>query len=246
MPETDFAVVGGGILGLAVARELRAATGRRVVVLEREDRLGRPPDRPQLRRRARGHLLRAGLAQGAALRRGGARAAPSSATSAASPYERCGKVIVALDESELPGLDELERRGEANGVPGLRRLDAGRAARARAARAPASPRCTRRRPAIVDFGGVAHALADDVRAAGGEILCDAGVTGIEVRAAATAGAGRAAPCGRRARRRLRRVLRRRLVGPAGAAGGRRPDPRIVPFRGAYLRLTPERRASCGR
>ena len=41
------------------------------------------------------------------------------------PYERCGKLIVATDRSELPGLDELERRGRANGVEGLRRLDAG-------------------------------------------------------------------------------------------------------------------------
>src|SRR3712207_6382952 len=39
-------------------------------------------------------------------------------------HERCGKLIVARDASELPGLDELERRGRANGVPGLRRLDA--------------------------------------------------------------------------------------------------------------------------
>ena len=39
-------------------------------------------------------------------------------------HQRCGKVIVALDESELPGLDELERRGRENGVPGLRRLTA--------------------------------------------------------------------------------------------------------------------------
>ena len=60
------------------------------------------------------------------------------------PYERCGKVIVARDDGELAGLDELERRGRANGVPGLRRLDADGAARGRAARRRRRRRCTRR------------------------------------------------------------------------------------------------------
>ena len=157
-------------------------------------------------------------------------------------YDRCGKVIVALDESELPGLEELQRRGEANGVPGLRRLDAHglreiepHAAGIAALHSPAT--------AIVDFPGVAHALADDIRAAGGEIHCGAGVTGIEVRAGANGAGGR-------------RVVLRHAGGAVEAGfavfcagawsdrlarlAGADPDPRIVPFRGAYLRLAPER------
>ena len=79
--------------------------------------------------------------------------------------DRCGKVIVALHDGELERLDELERRGRANGVPGLRRL------RAEEIR-ELEPHCTgiaglhSPNTGIVDFGAVARALADDVRAAG--------------------------------------------------------------------------------
>ena len=62
------------------------------------------------------------------------------------PHERCGKVIVALDERELPALDELERRGRANGVPGLRRVD-GDGLRELEPPRRGSRRCTRPTPA---------------------------------------------------------------------------------------------------
>ena len=123
-PRPDIAIVGGGILGLAVARELaRRDAGRRVVVLEREDRLALHQT---------GHnsgVAHAGIyyAPGSLKARlcvAGVRELAEYCDARGIPYERCGKVIVALDESELPGLDELQRRGEANGVPGLRRLDA--------------------------------------------------------------------------------------------------------------------------
>ena len=68
-------------------------------------------------------------------------------------HERCGKLIVATREEELPGLDELERRGKANGVPGLRRVGADELARDRAARARAWRRCTRRTPASSTSSG---------------------------------------------------------------------------------------------
>ena len=242
MPETDIAIVGGGILGLAVARELaRREAGRRVVVLEREDRLAHHQT---------GHnsgVAHAGIyyvpgSLKARLCVAGVRELAEYCDARGITYERCGKVIVALDESELPGLDELHRRGEANGVPGLRRLDADglreiepHAAGIAALHSPAT--------AIVDFPAVAHALADDVRAAGGEIHCGAGVTGIDVRAAPNGTGGR-------------RVVLRHAGGEVDAAfavfcagawsdrlarlAGADPDPRIVPFRGAYLRLAPER------
>ena len=78
--------------------------------------------------------------------------------------QRCGKVIVALDERELPRLDELERRGHANGVPGLRRVDA-------AGLAELEPHCAgiaalhSPNTGIVDFPAVARALAADPRVA---------------------------------------------------------------------------------
>ena len=92
-----------------------------------------PPDRPQQRRRPRGHLLRARFAEGAAVRRGGRSACTTFCDEHGVAYERCGKVIVATSHDELPRLDELERRGRANGVPGpaaprRRRAAGGRAA----------------------------------------------------------------------------------------------------------------------
>ena len=73
-------------------------------------------------------------------------------------HERCGKLIVARDPSELPGLDELERRGRENGVPGLRRLGPGELQEiephARGVAALHSPDT-----GIVDFAGVARAFA---------------------------------------------------------------------------------------
>ena len=89
------------------------------------------------------------------------------------PFERCGKVIVALDGGELPRLDELERRGIANQVPGLRRIDAGElreiephAAGVEALHSPAT--------GIVDFQQVARVLAAELRRRrrrGGDGMC---------------------------------------------------------------------------
>ena len=245
----DIAVVGGGILGLAVARELgRRDPARRIVVLEREAQVGEHQT---------GHnsgVVHAGISYApgslkARLCVEGVRELRAYCEERGIAYDACGKLIVALGEHELSGLDELERRGIANGVPGLRRLDAAglreiepHAAGIAALHSPET--------AIADFGAVARALADDVRAAGGEILLEAPVEGIDVRAAANgqpAGAGDA---------RGRRVVLRHAGGEVAAGfavfcaglwsdrlarlAGADPDPRIVPFRGAYLRLKPER------
>src|SRR3954463_5443670 len=111
-PETaDIVVVGAGILGLAVARELgRRGPSRRIVVLEREDEIGLHQT---------GHnsgVIHAGIyyAPGslkAKLCVEGARDLYAFCERHAVPHERCGKVIVATTADELAGLDELERRG---------------------------------------------------------------------------------------------------------------------------------------
>src|SRR5215217_4705601 len=158
--EADIAVVGAGIVGLAVARELaRRDARRRVVVLEREDRVGMHQT---------GHnsgVAHAGIYYSpgslkARLCVNGARELAEYCKTRGLPYERCGKLIVALEARELRALDELHRRGEANGVPGLRRVDAA---------------------AIVDFAAVARSFADDLRGAGSEIVLGAAVEGVEVR-----------------------------------------------------------------
>jgi L-2-hydroxyglutarate oxidase LhgO len=133
----DLVVVGAGILGLAVAREaLRRDPDLRVHVVEREERVGAHQT---------GHnsgVVHAGIyyAPGSLKARlcvEGARDLYAFCERHDVPVEHCGKVIVALTEDEVPGLDALEWRGRQNGVAGLRRLD----------RTPrASPRCTRRRP----------------------------------------------------------------------------------------------------
>jgi (S)-2-hydroxyglutarate dehydrogenase len=233
--ETDYAVVGGGIVGLAVARAL-AQRGRRVVVLEREHALGTHQTAHNSGVAHAGIYYTPGSLK-ARLCVTGFRELRTYCAERAVAYEPCGKLIVALDASELPALAALERRGRANGVPGLRRVDAAglRAVEPHAAGVAAlhSPET-----AIVDFPAVARALADDVRAAGGEILTAAqvdAITGAPRRvvlhhARGELAAGFAVCCAG--------AWSDRLARRAGAGA----DPRIVPFRGAYLRLAPHRAA----
>jgi 2-hydroxyglutarate dehydrogenase len=229
-------VVGAGIVGLAVAREaLARRPGLRVVVLEREATVGAHQT---------GH--NSGVAHSGLYYRPGSLKARLGVRGVAELYafcaehgvahERCGKVVVATRPEELPRLDELERRGRANGVPGLVRLDpAGireREPHVRGLDGLWSPNT-----GIVDFGGVARALADDVRARGGTVHLRCGATGLRrtdhgVRVEHAAGATDA----------------RRLIACAGAWADalapreRSPGPddvRVVPFRGAYRVLRPQ-------
>jgi (S)-2-hydroxyglutarate dehydrogenase len=150
--------------------------------------------------------------------------------------EKCGKVIVATDSTELVRLEELERRGKANGVPGLRRIDA-RGIEALEPHARGLAGLHSPRTGIVDFPAVARALARDVLEAGGAIATGCGVERVETKVArlslshahGATEAGHAIFCAGAWADRL------------AVAAGADPDPRIVPFRGAYLRLKPERR-----
>ena len=120
--ECDLAVVGGGIVGLAVARELRRRRpGLDVVVLEIADRVATGQTG------ANSGVIHAGIyyAPGSLKARlcvEGAREMYEFCEREGIRHERCGKVIVARNPGELGRLDELERRGHANEVPGLRRL----------------------------------------------------------------------------------------------------------------------------
>jgi (S)-2-hydroxyglutarate dehydrogenase len=234
--EPDVVVVGAGIIGLAVARELLAREpGRTVTVLEREAVAGFHQT---------GHnsgVLHAGIyyAPGslkARLSTEGSRELFDYCQQRGLPARRDGKLIVAVSEQERPKLDELERRGSANGVQGLRRIPATEIAEiephVRGVEALHSPQT-----AVVDFRAIAEAFADDVRAAGGEVVTGCAVEAVE-------------PDGRGVRlRHAQGESRARFaVFCAGAwsdrlavAAGGEADPRIVPFRGAWLRLRPERR-----
>jgi L-2-hydroxyglutarate oxidase len=234
--ECDLAIVGAGILGLGVAREL----GRRhpelsIVVLEKESHAGFHQT---------GHnsgVIHAGIyykpgSLKARLCVQGARRLYEYCEERGIAVQRCGKLILALDESQLPGLDELERRGRANGVAGLQRLDA---AGIRELEPHARGLAALHSPAtgIVDYPAVAAAYGADVVESGGVLA-----SSCEVRAVTHAGR-RIALSHTRGELRARRAIfcaglwSDRLARAAGAPA----DPRIVPFRGAYLRLLPARR-----
>jgi 2-hydroxyglutarate dehydrogenase len=224
----DVAVAGGGIVGLATARAL-ALRGLNVVVLEREPGLGAHQTTHN------SGVIHAGIyyAPGSLKARlcvEGAAALYDYCAAKGIAAERCGKLVVAVRSDELQGLDELERRGRANRVPGLERVGPDEIAAiepaARGLAALHSPNT-----GMVDFGAVAAAYADDVREHGGEIRTGAAVRALVERddAVELVGSG---------------VRARHAVACAGAwsdrlalASGARPDVRIVPFRGSYLRLT---------
>ncbi len=240
--EHDLVVVGAGIVGLAVAREaLLRRPGRSVVVLEREARVGAHQTDHN------SGVIHAGIpyAPGSLKARlcvTGARELYEFCAATGVEARRCGKVFVATRPDELHRVAELERRGRANGVPGLRRLGP-------AELAEVEPHVRglgalhSLTTGVVDFGAVANALAREVRAADGTVETGTSVERLEV-LDARGGAGRSVV-------RLwdgRELAARRVVACAGAwadrlarASGAPADPRIVPFRGAYMRLRPERR-----
>jgi L-2-hydroxyglutarate oxidase len=234
--EVDLTVVGGGILGLATARELtRRRPEIRTAVLERE---------PELARHQTGHnsgVIHAGIyyrpgSLKAQLCVAGARQLYAFCDERQTPYERCGKLIVARNPNELPRLDELERRGHANGVPGLRRLGANEMREVephcRGVSALYSPHT-----GIVDFAAVARAMATGLQEGGTPVVTGCEVTRV-VRRARRLGLVHG-----RGETRTRFAVfcaggwADRLAVKAGAPA----DPRIVPFRGAYLRVRPDRR-----
>jgi L-2-hydroxyglutarate oxidase len=234
--ECDLAVVGGGIVGLAVARELllrRPSLG--AVVLEREAEIARHQTGRNSGVVHAGIYYRPGSLK-ARLCVGGAHELYAYCDRRGIPYERCGKLIVARDERELGRLEELERRGQANGVPGLRRVEAGGIAEvephARGIAALHSPAT-----GIVDFAAVARGIADELGESGVPVITRCEVTGVHP------GPGRVVLQHSRGETRARFAV---LCAGGGAdrlavAAGASPDPRIVPFRGAYLRLRAERR-----
>ena len=232
----DLLVVGGGILGLAVARELLARQqGASLCVLEREPELGAHQTSHS------SGVIHAGIyyAPGSLKARlcvEGARDLYAYCDQRGIEARRDGKLIVAASDDELPRLDELERRGQANQVPGLRRIGADEIAEvephARGVAALHSPAT-----GVVDFTRVARSFAADVEAAGGSVVTGCGVTTLRAgdgvvrveHARGSTDAGYVVCCAGAWADRL-----------AVAAGGD-PEPRIAPVRGTYLKLRPERR-----
>lgn len=228
----DLVVVGAGIVGLAVAREWMARRpADDVVVLDRES----APARHQT-----GHnsgVIHGGIyyqpgSLKARLCVEGARLMYEYCGQHDIPHERCGKLIVALNPGELPRLDELEARGIANAVPGLRRLSAAEiadiepnAAGIAALHAPNT--------GIVDYAEVARCLVAELTAGGATVRFGAEVTAVDDGDPAVVRTT-AGPVAARTVIVCAGLWADRLARRSGA----RADPRIVPFRGAYLGLRP--------
>lgn len=230
----DIVVIGGGIVGLAAARAIALRTRASVLVVEAE---------PGLATHQTGHnsgVIHSGLYY----RPGSLKAQNCTAGREAMyqfceeneiPHERCGKVVVATTDEQLPALDELERRGRANGLDDIERLDGVRLREIEPhVRGIAGLRVPQ--TGIVDFPQVAEAMGRHLRGGGGEILTDWCVTAVDRRGASfvVQTTGGEAEC-------------RYLLNCAGLQSDRvarlcgvQPDLQIIPFRGEYYKLVPDK------
>ena len=176
MKQVDVAVIGGGIVGLATAYQItRQYPGRRVVVLEKE---------PELAHHQTGHnsgVLHSGIyykpgSLKAINCRAGKKAMEEFCAAEGISYEICGKVIVAVDDGELPALERIYERGQANGV-NCTKIDKDRLAELEPHAAGVSaihvPEA-----GIVNYRQVCERLAERVRERDGEVLMSTRVTGM--------------------------------------------------------------------
>lgn len=233
----DFTIIGGGIIGLATALELvQRCPTIKLCVLEKEDRLAAHQT---------GH--NSGVIHSGIYYKPGSLKAQTCVAGASAliafceqqgiPYERCGKVVVATAEDELPRLEELFRRGTANGVIGLEMIGPERLREIephvtgiKALYVPTT--------GLVDFSRVAQTYARLVQERGGAIKTRYRVLNIAQRTGelvleTSHGAVRSKfliNCGGLFSDRLARLA------------GVRPDLQIVPFRGEYYLIAPQRRA----
>ena len=231
--EQRIGIVGGGIVGLAVAREvLRRRPGAAVTVFEKEPRVGAHQTGHNSGVVHAGIYYRPGSLKAELCARGRALLRDYCAEHAL-PYEECGKVVVAVDPDEMARFDALERTARANGVPGLRRLDPDAL---REVEPHASGLAALHSPhtAITDYVAVAEQLAREIDSLGGRVRVATRVTAITrvaggVRLAAGPASydvDRVVLCGGLQADRLGRL-----------AGGD-AEPRILPFRGEYLAVAP--------
>jgi L-2-hydroxyglutarate oxidase len=225
-------VIGGGIVGLATAARL-AARGADVIVLEKEPRLAAH----QTGRNS--GVVHAGLyyAPGslkATMAVAGASSIRTYAERRGVAFDNCGKLVVATTPDELEGLHRLADRAEANGVP------ASLVEPAQARELEPYVRCVRalrvETTGIIDYRGVCVALAQDIESAGGQVRTGAEVVAIEDIGSAL-----------RVQLPDESVVVDGLVACAGLyadrvarAAGLTPEARIVPFRGEYYELAPDK------
>lgn len=228
-------IIGGGVVGLGVALEItRRFPHLRLLLLEKEDRVARHQS---------GH--NSGVIHSGVYYKPGSMKARLCVSGAAAmiefcrehevAHEVCGKVIVATDTDELPRLEELHRRGEANGLVGLRMIGPEELREI-------EPHSTGMKALVVpstgitDYAKVSEKYADLISARGGTVLTSAAATGIrrgtsEIVVETSRGAFSTTALINCAGLHSDRVSRR---------AGDEPGVMIVPFRGEYYDLVPER------
>lgn len=233
-------VVGAGLLGLAVARRIAQSTGAEVSVFEKEDAVSRHQSGHNSNVVHSGIYYKPGSLKATLCRRGVGLLKDFCAEHGLE-YREIGKVIVARDETEVARLEDLQKRAEGNGVPGVRRLGPQELRElephVRGAAALHSPTT-----AIVEFTAIARAMAGDLEASGGRILLNHAVTRIE------RAADRVAVYANGERHEFDRlVLCAGLQSDTvSRLAGDDAGPAIVPFRGEYYRLAPNRTGLVGR
>jgi L-2-hydroxyglutarate oxidase len=235
-PHYDVAIIGGGIVGLATGLALTRRPGPALVVLEAEQAVAAHQTGHNSGVIHSGLYYRPGSLK-ARLCVAGRELLYRFCAEHGIPQERCGKVVVATSEAELPALAELERRGQANGLAGLRRLGP-EEIRDHEPHAAGVAGLLVPETGIVDYKQVARTYAELVTAAGGTVWTGARVTGCrrlpaEIVLSTAAGDLR---CGG-------------LINCAGLQADRvarlcgvEPGLHIVPFRGEYYELVPGRRS----
>ncbi len=237
----DLTIIGGGILGLATALKITAAHPNvRLLLLEKEAQLARHQTGNNSGVIHSGLYYRPGSLKAQSCF-SGRKELIGFCDANSIPYEICGKVVVATSEAELPRLEELQRRGAANGLKGMEIIGPERlkelephAAGIKALYVPET--------GIVDYRKVAAAYADKVRDANGDIRLGQKVVGIldrgeEIILQTSGGDYRSKyliNCG---------GLQSDIV--AAMVGGKNRDShgeehRIIPFRGEYYKLAAER------
>jgi L-2-hydroxyglutarate oxidase len=230
----DVVVVGAGLVGLATARALiDRLDGLSLAVIDKEDGVAEHQSSHNSGVIHSGLYYKPGSLK-ARLSVEGRRAIYALCEEQGIPYEQSGKLVIATDESEIPALEELERRGRANGLRGLRRVGPGEITEF-------EPEATGiaglhvPEAGVVDFPAVAEHHAKALADAGASVI-----TGDEVTAISHTAGGVGILAGDRS------FSARALVNCAGlqsdlvaALAGIEPAVRIIPFRGEYYKLTPD-------
>jgi L-2-hydroxyglutarate oxidase len=235
MADETIGVVGAGIVGLAIARELtRRRPGTRVVVLEKENRVAAHQTGHNSGVVHAGIYYKPGSLKAKLCTRGGALLREYCAERKL-PYDECGKLVVAVSDDDVVRMDALATRAGTNMVPGLRRVGP-QEIKEIEPYATGLAALWSSRTAITDYVRVSESFAEDVASAGGEVRLNFPVDRVKpVAGGLEVGSGPES------------LTVNQLVVCAGiqsdlVAGlaGDTSVPRIIPFRGEYMQINPQK------